>query len=278
MYSSKQQSTEKFYAYVATSGNRIYVIDTATNTVSTTIQPFYEATVQSLGITSDGRYVYATANNGVVIAIINTLNNIVSIITSGNGTCQCTLDGIAITPDGKYAYTLANDVPNNVIVTEIATNTQIAPIPVGSNPVDIAITPDGKYAYVINKDSNTISVIDTATNIVSSTIENISSPTYIIITGQTCINGSCCPSGSVCGSNCCSSGQACLNGTCVNPGSTCGMYTCSAGESCCGNTNCCLATQTCCGKYCCYPNEACCNGICCNPGQTCNVDNICING
>ncbi len=273
----------KLYAYVATSGEKIYVIDIATNTVSTTIQPFYETVVQSLAITPNG-YLYATANSGESASIINTADNTVIPITTSVGTCQCTngigvctncaILGFAITPDGKYAYTLNNLVNNSVVVTEIATGAQPTPIPVGLNPFEIAITPDGKYAYVTNKGSNTISVIDTATNTVSSTIENISSPTYIVIIPVTSV----CPAESVCGSNCCSSGQTCSDGACVNPSSNCGAYTCSAGEFCCGNTNCCYSNQTCCGKNCCYPNEECCNGICCNPGQTCNVDNVCVDG
>lgn len=32
--------------------------------------------------------------------------------------------------------------------------------------------------------------------------------------GQTCINGSCCPNQQVCGTQCCPPGQSCINGTC----------------------------------------------------------------
>ncbi len=289
------------YAYVV-SGEDVYVIDTETNTVITTIKPTYEAGIESMAIDPNGKYLYVTWEG--MLTVINTADNIVintgpavisvsrpSVWDNNTYAYQCPISAFAITPDGKYAYVPGGLFPNNqVIVTEIATGHQSTPIPVGLYPTGIAITPDGRYVYVTNSGSNTISVIDTATNTVSSTIEGISSPTYIVITpgtsscasgsvcgsscctaDQTCVGGACCSSESICGSSCCSSSQKCSNGACVTPSSSCGAYTCSVEGSCCGNTSCCLATQTCCGKYCCYPNEA-----CCNPGQTCNIDNICV--
>ena len=59
---------------------------------------------------------------------------------------------------------------NNVVVVNTETNTVIgSPIPVGTGPFGVAATPDGKFAYVANDGSNTISVINTATNQVTST-------------------------------------------------------------------------------------------------------------
>ncbi|MEU5547731.1 IPT/TIG domain-containing protein [Streptomyces sioyaensis] len=43
-------------------------------------------------------------------------------------------------------------------------------IPVGGNPLGVALTPDGTRAYVANGASNTVNVLDTATNIVTTTI------------------------------------------------------------------------------------------------------------
>jgi YVTN family beta-propeller protein len=40
----------------------------------------------------------------------------------------------------------------------------VATIPVGKRPWNMAITPDGKKLYVANGRSNSISVIDTASN------------------------------------------------------------------------------------------------------------------
>ena len=59
---------------------------------------------------------------------------------------------------------------NTVSVIDTASNTVVATIPVGVNPVGVAITPDGTRAYVTNEGSNTVSVIDIATNTVVATI------------------------------------------------------------------------------------------------------------
>ena len=40
----------------------------------------------------------------------------------------------------------------------------VATVGVGRGPDGVAVTPDGKHAYVVNDGSNTVSVIDTATN------------------------------------------------------------------------------------------------------------------
>ncbi len=54
-----------------------------------------------------------------------------------------------------------------VSVIDATTDTILgAPISVGRFPSEVAITPDGRRAYVTNIDSNTVSVIDVASNTV----------------------------------------------------------------------------------------------------------------
>jgi YVTN family beta-propeller protein len=59
-------------------------------------------------------------------------------------------------------------------VIDTATNTVLTgpgfPIPVGSGPDAVAVTPDGQHAYVANFFSDTVSVIDTATDTVMATV------------------------------------------------------------------------------------------------------------
>ena len=92
-----------------------------------------------------------------------------------------------------------------------STNTVINVITVGLLPQNAALTPDGTRLYVTNFNSNTISVIDTATNAVVDTISNITSlpeqtPADLIInpTGTRayvlnlpCAGGACSGTGSV---------------------------------------------------------------------------------
>ncbi|MFH9229335.1 IPT/TIG domain-containing protein [Streptomyces lydicus] len=54
-------------------------------------------------------------------------------------------------------------------------------IPVGDAPQGIALTPGGSHAYVANRGSNTVSVIDTATDTVTATIPTGAGPVFVAI-------------------------------------------------------------------------------------------------
>ncbi|MFE7043340.1 IPT/TIG domain-containing protein [Streptomyces atratus] len=54
-----------------------------------------------------------------------------------------------------------------------------ATIPVGGSPLGVTLTPDGARAYVANRASNTVSVIDTATETVTATIAAAGGPTLL---------------------------------------------------------------------------------------------------
>jgi gliding motility-associated-like protein len=88
-------------------------------------------------------------------------------VNNGNSAVTAT---ITVTPSSvQYAY-IANFNGNTVSVFDIAANTIIATIPVGSNPVGVSISPDGKRVYVTNEQSNTVSVIDATNRTVTATI------------------------------------------------------------------------------------------------------------
>src|SRR5262249_54103937 len=58
-------------------------------------------------------------------------------------------------------------------------------IPVGTEPFGLALTPNGSKLYVTNMNSKSVSVIDTASNRVVKTIENVGlSPRGIAITND----------------------------------------------------------------------------------------------
>ena len=76
---------------------------------------------------------------------------------------------MAVSPDGARAY-VVNTRAGTVSVINTATNTVIATIPVGVEPVTVAVTPDSTRAYVTNSASASVSVINTATNTVIATI------------------------------------------------------------------------------------------------------------
>jgi YVTN family beta-propeller protein len=175
------------HVYVASQGaNNVSVIDAATNTVLT--GPGFPIPVGSvpdaIAITPDGKHAYVanggTASvSGTTVSVIDTATNaVVATVPVG-----LEPTGVAVTPDGKHVY-VVNAFSNSVSVIDTTTNTvEAATLAVGIFPLAVAVTPDGKHAYVTNTGaipgpttgigpaiSGTVSVIDTATNTVESTV------------------------------------------------------------------------------------------------------------
>jgi YVTN family beta-propeller protein len=211
------------YAYVANlnygdmTADALIVLDTATNTIATTIPlgqwPSDMAINPALGV------VYVDINTGappipgniVVIngltnqiigdipgtgpnprnAVVNSAgtrlyvqseNSTISVIDTATDTVVATIpgsgyNGLALNPAGTRLYDL-NTVygnccgPGLVRVIDTASNTVIgSPITVGVMPQSVAVDPTGTRAYVVNSADGTITVIDTATSTVVSTIQ-----------------------------------------------------------------------------------------------------------
>jgi YVTN family beta-propeller protein len=151
-------------AYVANQrNNTVAVIDTTSNTITTTIP--VGANPAGLALTPDRVFLYVVNVTGNTVSVIATATNAV-VATVPVGTIPF---GIAITPDGAFAY-VVNLRGNSVSVIATATNTVAATVPVGIAPVAIAITPDGAFAYVVNQGSNNVSVIATASNTVVTSV------------------------------------------------------------------------------------------------------------
>ncbi|HXZ81627.1 MAG TPA: YncE family protein [Terriglobales bacterium] len=83
---------------------------------------------------------------------------------------------------GTGAY-VANAGNNTVAALSSLGLTQAATavVPVGNNPVALAITPDGKKVYCLNKDSGTVTVINTSDNSIQTTITVGSSPVWAVM-------------------------------------------------------------------------------------------------
>jgi YVTN family beta-propeller protein len=76
--------------------------------------------------------------------------------------------GVAITPDGKSAY-VADEVAARVLAVGTRTR-KTTEVPVGEGPFDVAVGPDGKSVYAAVLGPGKVSVIDTGSNRVSSTV------------------------------------------------------------------------------------------------------------
>ena len=78
----------------------------------------------------------------------------------------CGLAGARTLAQNAY---ITNFLSNNVSVIP-TTNAVTATITVGGEPEGVAVSPDGSKVYVANSNSDTVSVISTATNRVTATI------------------------------------------------------------------------------------------------------------
>ena len=83
-----------------------------------------------------------------------------------------------------FAY-VTNRGSNNVSVIDTATNTVVASVPVGTEPVGVAVTPAGTRVYVTSLNlpsGGNVSVIATATNAVVATVPVGDSPWGVAVT------------------------------------------------------------------------------------------------
>ncbi len=125
-------------------------------------------------VSPDGKMAYAANCYGKSISVINTTTDTVTdTIEVGYGP-----RGIAVSPDGEKVYVANEDKTVSIIGT--TTNMVIAVVNMISEPFGIAVTPDGKSVYVANTGQyyenisnfdNNVSMIDTATNTVKTTVE-----------------------------------------------------------------------------------------------------------
>lgn len=132
-------------------------------------------------------FVYVTNEADNSISVVNATvfpNKTVQTITSE---LFNTPVDIAVSPDRKYAYVLNSPSSGNgsVCIIDIAANNQVLDlaIPVGTTPLEIVILPNGKYAYISNSTSCNISVIELASNSMT-TIGGIAGPSGLAATSD----------------------------------------------------------------------------------------------
>jgi len=169
----------------------LWVINTATNKVVSASPG--KGLVQGIVFSPNGKTAYfANWDSDVVVPQV-------LVYESGSAGPTITLptygedNAITITPDGKHVYVpyvLYNgtpDFPEIVTVIDTATDTVGRTVVVepasSANTIDgIAMSPDGRYAYVSNLGSNSVSVLDTATNTIVKTVSVGTSPGGVAVT------------------------------------------------------------------------------------------------
>jgi YVTN family beta-propeller protein len=161
--------------------NTVSVIGTVTNTVFATIPVGEQPT--GLAVTPDGSRVYVANSNTTAspwtLSVIDTATKAVSAVPLPPPAGQS--QGVAVTPDGKRVYVAGGAA--TVAVINTATNAGSAvSIPSATGLLNgVAITPDGRWVYVADGLNNGVSVINTTSNSLSTTIPGFSDPFEVAV-------------------------------------------------------------------------------------------------
>jgi YVTN family beta-propeller protein len=163
-------------AYV-TDGNpkgdgTVTIIDLAKATVVKTIPvgkyPF------NLIVMPDGRTVYVANIFGSSISVIDTRSDtVVETIPTAPFP-----NGLALAPDGRTIY-ITNFTTGAMQVLDLATRMASVPVHTSANPSYLALSANGEQAYYVHPLGNTVSVVDTKTLGLASTIVVGKAPTAI---------------------------------------------------------------------------------------------------
>jgi YVTN family beta-propeller protein len=177
------------YAYVTSDAtNTVSVISTATNTVTATVTLPSSSYPSGVAIAPNGTYAYVTNSGSGTVSVISTATNAVTA-TINVGTSP---SFVSVAPNGAYAY-VTNSGSGTISVISTATNTVAGTINVGTDPYAVAVTPNNSYAYVVNHvgsgvtgqgGGGTVSVISTATNTVTATVNVGNSPAGVAFTSN----------------------------------------------------------------------------------------------
>ena len=115
-------------------GGKVTVIDVASNTVTTTMPAGLSS--WSMALTPDGQKLYVSNKDDPNITVYNTATN--TLITTISLPIGSQPFNIAVSPDGQYGYVVDVGGANAVRVIDIATDTLLAPISVGTTPVTLS--------------------------------------------------------------------------------------------------------------------------------------------
>jgi gliding motility-associated-like protein len=152
-------------AYITNEGiNTVSVFNAANNSLQTTIP--VGTTPWGICTSPDGSLVYVANSGANTLSVISTVTNmVVKTITVGTAPWD-----VVTSPDGTQVYATCGN--GTIAVVNTATNTVSGNIPLhaGSIPHSICVSADGSKLYVANSNSQSVSVVNLATNTVVSDI------------------------------------------------------------------------------------------------------------
>ncbi|PIP73239.1 MAG: hypothetical protein COW88_02495 [Candidatus Lloydbacteria bacterium CG22_combo_CG10-13_8_21_14_all_47_15] len=150
-------------AYVSDRHNNVvYVINTESGTVEATIPVNNDGEIV---ISPDGTkgYIPDKSSAGNIWTLDLTTNTV-----SGSISVPHSPFFLALSPDGTRLY--GND-DSQLYVIDATTDTLITAVNTSGGGQDLVVSPDGSKVYAVTYDISAVSVLDTATNLITNTIE-----------------------------------------------------------------------------------------------------------
>ncbi len=159
---------------------RVYAVNTSSMTITRIISSPTMKGTHGARLSHDGKYLFIGSNGTDLIHVVNTQND--SIVTTipvapgvpPFGSFRYKPYQIAVRDDDKFIYaTLSGTGQVSVIERDGDTFTWRDSITVGTRPLQCEVTRDKKFLYVCNQTSSSVSVINSLTNTLATTIVNV---------------------------------------------------------------------------------------------------------
>jgi YVTN family beta-propeller protein len=163
-------------AYVLVPFVGVQVISTVTNTVvDTIVDPFVWPA--GIAITPDGAFAYIAETDSAIVLVLSIASN--TVIAKVGVDITNPIEMI-ITPDGTMVYMVNPTGGIRVSAVSTASNTEVASIEMDTGLfMSMAVKPDSSLLYVSDLFEDTVSVIPTATNTITATIDIVNPPVPI---------------------------------------------------------------------------------------------------
>ena len=148
-------------------GDTVSVVETATNTVVSTITTVGNRSV-GIAVTPDGRFVYVVQQASVSVidtdkALTDPSNAVIKIIqestVSRSATSTSSGAAVVIAPDGRRAYVPTSD--GSLAVIDTSSNTVLTTVPGVGSLVGLAIAANGSLIYGTDFFNDRVVVVDT---------------------------------------------------------------------------------------------------------------------
>ena len=153
----------------------VSVIDTASNSVLTTIHLPNNYTPRELALDTKRNYIYTANVFSNTLSVINAAtNNVIDTVQSSGSI----VDGVIYDPVNDYIYA-ANAGSGTISVIDGATRAVIDTITVGGQPLQGVFNPGNGLTYIPNTGPGPISVIDGASRTVVATVTNVPNPVFL---------------------------------------------------------------------------------------------------